>query len=159
MFSSEEKGKEEADSAARAAGVEPSELHIEACAICCDDIILGPHSAVLKMKIPEARAATSEGEREGGQTGSCGGGDGGGGVRVACPGAASRWPDSPGYPPTTTTTTLTSPLSFPLPPPPTFTLNLHPTGRAACPLCVRPRAAQGLLRHLRLHRRLVHALH
>ena len=61
MVSSEEKGQEEADSAARAAGVEPSELHIEACAICCDDIILGPHSAVLKMKIPEARAAASEG--------------------------------------------------------------------------------------------------
>ena len=53
MFSSDAEQKEEADSAARAAGVEPSELHIEACAICCDDIILGPHSAVLKMKIPE----------------------------------------------------------------------------------------------------------
>ena len=65
MFSSEEKGKEEADSAARAAGVEPSELHIEACAICCDDIILGPHAAVLKMKIPEARRLTN-GEGGGG---------------------------------------------------------------------------------------------
>ena len=63
-FSSEEKGKEEADSAARAAGVEPSELHIEACAICCDDIILGPHAAVLKMKIPEARHQIGGGERD-----------------------------------------------------------------------------------------------
>eukprot|EP00320_Phaeocystis_rex_P006847 CAMPEP_0119075600 /NCGR_PEP_ID=MMETSP1178-20130426/81794_1 /TAXON_ID=33656 /ORGANISM="unid sp, Strain CCMP2000" /LENGTH=235 /DNA_ID=CAMNT_0007057835 /DNA_START=54 /DNA_END=758 /DNA_ORIENTATION=- len=53
MFSGDAKGKEEADSVARAAGVEPSELHIEACAICCDDIILGPNAAVLKMKIPE----------------------------------------------------------------------------------------------------------
>ena len=51
----QEKGKEEAEGAARAAGVDPSELHIEACAICCDDIILGPYAAVLKMNIPEVR--------------------------------------------------------------------------------------------------------
>ena len=69
MFSSEEKGKEEADSAARAAGVEPSELHIEACAICCDDIILGPYAAVLKMKIPEARSLNSWGRGEGREEG------------------------------------------------------------------------------------------
>ena len=64
MFSGDAQGKEEAESAARAAGVEPSELHIEACAICCDDIILGPHSAVLKMKIPEARHHLGEGGRD-----------------------------------------------------------------------------------------------
>jgi hypothetical protein len=102
MFSSEEKGKEEADSAARAAGVEPSELHIEACAICCDDIILGPHSAVLKMKIPEARAAASEGRGRGDGPGVAGGGRGGGGragSKLRAPGQRRDGPTPPATPP------------------------------------------------------------
>ena len=42
-------------SAAAAAGIDEADLSIETCAFCTDDIILGPQSAVIAMKIPEGQ--------------------------------------------------------------------------------------------------------
>jgi len=48
-------GTSEITDYAKAAGIDESELSVEACAICTEDIILGPQSAVVRMNLPEGQ--------------------------------------------------------------------------------------------------------